>query len=300
MIEDLLPRCWFPPPGTDVTCAVSGGPDSLALLVLATAADCRVTAVHVDHGIRPNGEAEAALVSAAAQRFGARFRSEQVRVPPGPNLEARLRSARYAVLPSDVLTGHTADDQAETVLLNLLRGSGRSGLAAMRPEGHPLLSLRRSETHALCDSLGLEPVIDPSNDDPRIRRNRVRHELLPLADDIAQRDVGALLARTASLLHDDETFLEHLSLDIDPTDARALSSTARPLAVRALRRWLAPHLGGYAPDHDAIERVLDVARGSSTSCDVCNGVRVHRRLQRLSIVRLGSAEQGDPTPHPTR
>ena len=300
MIEDLLPRCRFPQPGTPVTCAVSGGADSLALLVLATAARCTVTAVHVDHGLRPGSAGEAGVVRAAAERFGAGFRAEQVHVRPGPNLEARLRAARYAVLPPDVLTGHTADDQAETLLLNLLRGSGRSGLAAMRPDGHPLLALRRSETHALCESLGLEPVVDPTNTDPRLRRNRVRHELMPLADTIAQRDVAGLLARTASLLHDDELLLEELSRAIDPTDARALSAAARPLAARALRRWLAPHLGGYVPDHDAIERVLGVARGSAASCDVCGGVRVHRRLQRLHIVRTGAGVDSDPPVGPTR
>src|SRR3954468_16835813 len=120
----LLGRCRFPAPGTSVTCAVSGGADSLALLVLACAAGLSVTAVHVDHGLRPRSEAEAHVVQEAATRFGARFRAEAVHVGDGANLEARARAARYAVLPPDVLTGHTADDQAETVLVNVLRGAG--------------------------------------------------------------------------------------------------------------------------------------------------------------------------------
>lgn len=283
MIEDLLQRCRFPAPGSSVSCAVSGGADSLSLLVLAVAAGCEVTAIHVDHGIRVGSAAEADVVADACHRFGAQFRAERVSVEPGPNLEARLRAARFAVLPDDVLTGHTADDQAETLMLHLLRGSGLAGLAGMRRERHPIIELRRTETHALCASIGLHPVQDPSNADSRMRRNRVRHELLPLADDIARRDVSVLLARTASLLRDDEDLLERLSLAIDPSDARALARADRPLAVRAVRRWLAPCLGGYVPDLDTVERVLDVARGSSVACDVHGGVRVRRSQQRLVV-----------------
>src|SRR3954468_66893 len=177
----LLGRCRLPAAGTAVTCAVSGGADSLALLVLACAAGLDVAAVHVDHGLRPGSADEAPVVASAAARFGARFRAERVDVGDGPNLEARARAARYAVLPPDVLTGHTADDQAETVLVNLLRGAGIDGLAGMRQDGRrPLLGLRRRETRALCEQLGLPPVEDPSNDDARFVRNRVRHELLPL------------------------------------------------------------------------------------------------------------------------
>ena len=93
---DLLARTTFPPAGTTVTCAVSGGPDSLALLALATEARCVPTAVHVDHGLRAGSAAEAELVAAAAERLGAAFRAETVHVDPGPNLEARARSARSA------------------------------------------------------------------------------------------------------------------------------------------------------------------------------------------------------------
>ena len=105
----LLARCRFPPAGTEVTCAVSGGADSSALLVLATAAGCDATAVHVDHGLRPGSADEARVVEALAARLGARFRSVTVEVPEGPDLEARARDARRAVLPPGTLYGHTAD-----------------------------------------------------------------------------------------------------------------------------------------------------------------------------------------------
>ena len=136
LVTELLARCDFPSAGSDVTCAVSGGADSLALLVLAVRAGCRVTAVHVDHGLRAGSAAEAEVVRRAAAEHGAAFRAQRVTVAPGPNVEARARAARYGALPADVLTGHTADDQAETVLLNLLRGAGLDGLAGMAP-GRP-------------------------------------------------------------------------------------------------------------------------------------------------------------------
>ena len=277
-MSELLARCTFPE-GT-VTCAVSGGADSLALLVLAVAAGCRVTAVHVDHGLRPGSAAEAEVVRAAAERYGAAFRAEKVDVAPGPNLEARARAARYAVLPADVLTGHTADDQAETVLLNLLRGAGLDGLAGMRPGGHPILALRRHETEALCAAEGLEPVADPTNADPAHRRNRVRHELIPLLNDIAQRDVVPVLARQAALLRDEADALDAAVLD--PTDAPALAAAPAALARRSIRRWLTTD---HPPDAATVERVLAVARNEARATDVGANRSVRRTNNVLRLER---------------
>ena len=263
-------------------CAVSGGGDSLALLVLAVAAGCRATAVHVDHGLRPGSAGEAEVVADAAARVGARFRAERVAVAPGPNVEARARAARYAVLPPGVLTGHTADDQAETVLLNLLRGAGLDGLAAMAPERHPILGLRRAETAEVCRVSGLSPVADPSNDDPAHRRNRVRHELLPLLDAIAERDVAAVLARQAGLLREEAALLDELAAAIDPTDAAALAAGPAPLARRALRRWLWTGCE-HPPSAAAVERVLAVARGDARAAEVDGGRRVARTGRRLRL-----------------
>ncbi len=294
--DALLARGRFPAAGTQVTCAVSGGADSLALLVLAVRAGCRVTAVHVDHGLRAGSAAEAAVVAAAARRFGTAFRAEVVHVGAGPNLEARARAARFAVLPVGVLTGHTADDQAETVLVNLLRGAGLDGLAGMGPGGHPLLALRRHETEALCRVAGLDPVCDPSNDDPVHQRNRIRHELLPLLDALAQRDVAAVLARQADLLADEAALLDGLAGALDPTDARAMAAAPAPLARRALRRWLTPALDGYPPDAAAVERVRAVAAGSALACEVAGGVRVERHGQRLTLA-AGSSRKLSPGWH---
>jgi tRNA(Ile)-lysidine synthase len=282
-VDRLLGRCDLPPAGSAATCAVSGGADSLALLALASAAGCRVTAVHVDHGLRPGSGGEAEVVADAAKRFGAAFRAERAIVDAGPNLEARARSARYAVLPPDVLTGHTADDQAETVLLNLLRGAGLDGLAGYRPEQRPIRRLRRHETRGLCADLGLSPLADPSNDDPAFRRNRVRHELLPLASAIADRDVADVLARQADLLRADGAFLDELAAALDPTDARALAAAPPPLARRALRTWLRTGPECHPPDAATVERVMDVARGAAVATDVGQGRSVRRSRGRLTL-----------------
>ncbi|MGI8492045.1 MAG: ATP-binding protein, partial [Acidimicrobiales bacterium] len=131
--DSLLARCRWPAGDAALAVAVSGGADSLALLVLAASTGRPVTALHVDHGLRLGSDAEAAAVAGAAWCWGAAFEALSLRVDPGPNLEARARRARYEALPAGVLTGHTADDQAETVLLNVLRGAALDGLAGMRP-----------------------------------------------------------------------------------------------------------------------------------------------------------------------
>ncbi|MBI2710824.1 MAG: tRNA lysidine(34) synthetase TilS [Actinobacteria bacterium] len=290
----LLPRCAFPPAGSAVTCAVSGGADSLALLVLGVTAGLDVTAVHVDHGLRAGSAAEADVVAGAAARFGVGFRSVRVRVAPGPNLEARARAARYDALPADVLTGHTLDDRAETVLLNLLRGAGLDGMSALRPDArHPIAGLRRAETRSLCVALGLRPVEDPSNRDPAHLRNRVRHEVLPLLDEVAGRDVALVLARQADLLGDDADLLAGLAAAVDPTDAAGLAEAPRALARRAVRAWLRSRPGGQPPAAATVERVLAVARGEATGTDVGAGWSVRRRRQRLRLEPPGHLCAGE-------
>jgi tRNA(Ile)-lysidine synthase len=282
--DDLLVRCTFPGPGTPVTAGVSGGADSLALLVLACAAGCEVTAVHVDHGLRPGSADEASVVAAAAERYGARFRAARVDVEDGPDLEARARAARREVLGADACTGHTLDDRAETVVLNLLRGAGTTGLSSLRPgPRHPILALRRSETRALCAAEGLTPVDDPSNDDPRHLRNRVRHEVLPLLADVAGRDLVPVLARQAALLADDADLVAALAAELDVTDANALAAAPVALARAAVRAWLRPTAAGQPPSAAAVERVLAVARGDVVACEVAGGWRVQRSAGVLSL-----------------
>ncbi len=288
LAAELLGRCRFPIVGTPVTAAVSGGADSMALLVLARVAGLNVTAVHVDHGLRPGSAQEADLVRAAARRWGAGFESRQVSVGPGANVEARARAARYGALPPGVMTGHTADDQAETVLLHLLRGAGLDGLRGMTDSPRvtrPLLDLRHSETRALCDAVGVVPAEDPSNDDPAFRRNQVRHRLLPLMGEIAARDVVPVLVRQGHLLADDAALLDALAEGLDPTDAAALARAPLPLARRAVRAWLRAGADGerHPPSAAEVARVMTVATGDAVACQIAGGRRVRRSGGRLRI-----------------
>ena len=282
----LLKRCTFAAAGTTVTCAVSGGADSLALLALAVSAGLEVTAVHVDHGLRPGSDREADVVAAAADRFGARFRAVRVEVTDGPNLEARARQARYESLPADVLTGHTADDQAETMLLNLLRGAGPAGLSGMRAgPRRPILALRRADTERLCADLDLDPFVDPSNADARFRRNRVRHELLPLIADLADRDPVPVLARQADLFAEVDDLVADLAAAIDPTATAALAAARPVVAGEALRAWLlAEGVGdGHPVDGATVARLLDVVHHRAVATEVAGGWRVARNRGRLHL-----------------
>lgn len=288
---ELLERCYFPLPAEGVdrrtACAVSGGADSLALLLLAAEAGLAPVAYHVDHGLRPGSSAEVGVVEEAARLVGAEVVALRIEVPTGPNLEARARALRFAALPEGVATGHTADDQAETVLINLLRGSSTAGLAGIQPgERHPILGLRRSETRALCRSAGLRWVEDPSNAELGPLRNRVRHKLLPMLEELSGRDLVPVLCRQCGLLADDEALLDELSGAVDVTSARELTNAPLPIARRAVRRWLrqvSPE--GHPPSSATVERVLRVAAGSALACDVGSGVSVRRSRGRLSLGR---------------
>ncbi len=249
--------------------------------MLACASGLQVTAWHVDHGLRDNSHTEATLVRDLAAQLGAHFESRTVVVDSAANVEAHAREARYGVLPAGVLTGHTADDQAETILINLLRGSGTRGLAGMQPTmQRPLLQLRRSETQSLCDELGITYFRDPSNNDDRFQRNRIRHEVLPLLESLSKRDIVPVLNRQADLLRDDDDLLNELAAALDPTDAPALAQAPIALSRRAIRAWLSNPL---VPDSATVDRVLDVARGTTLACDIGLGRHVRRSQQRLRI-----------------
>lgn len=252
-------------------------------MVLAVAAGCRVTAYHVDHGLRPGSAEEAEVVRRNAEVLGAEFVALRVEVAKGANLEARARAARFSALPPEVATGHTADDQAETVLLNLLRGAGADGLVGMRlGPRHPILRLRREETERLVASLRLEVVRDPSNRDRAFRRNRVRNEVLPLLTEIGSRDVVAVISRQCELLAEETALLDALASAIDATDAKQLAAAPVALARRSVRAWLRALNGSsLPPDAAAVERVLSVARGDALACEIAGGVRISRHRGRM-------------------
>jgi tRNA(Ile)-lysidine synthase len=279
-----------------VVVACSGGPDSLALLALAGAAALTPTAVHVDHGSRIGSDAEGLIVASQSERLGIPFHPERVSVPAGPNYEARARVARYDALEraraalgaTAILVGHTADDQAETVLLNVLRGSAAAGLGAMAVRRgrivRPLLEVRRSDTEELCAELGIEPVRDPSNDDMSMRRNWIRREVLPQLSEGAGRDLVPVLARQAGILREESEYLDELANAAWPADgerpSRVLAAMPPVLARRAVRGWLGPP----PPSLDEVERVLAVARGEVRATEGAGGRRVSRRGGSMHVV----------------
>lgn len=282
-IDALLARCSFPAPGAAVACGLSGGPDSSALVALAGAAGLEVTAWHVDHGLRPSSRTDAEAACAIAARLGAAFELRRVDLEPGPNLEARARAARYGALPSDVLVGHTADDRAETVLFNIGRGAGLAGAAAPHAGvGRPLLGLRRFETRALCEQLGLPAVRDPMNDDPAFARVAIRNEVIPALAAALGRDPVPLLNRHAHLAAQALEVITELAAGIDPSSAAQLAAAPRAVAAEALRRWISETVGS-PPSAASIDRVLDVAAGRSVATEITGGHRVARRAGRLRI-----------------
>ena len=272
----------FPSNGP-IHCAVSGGADSSALLILASMTGEELIAHHVDHGLRPNSSIESDSVARLANQVGAKFRSVTLSLEECPNLEARARSARFAALPDDVLTGHTADDQAETIILHLLRGGGPDALAGMGDEHHPIIKLRRADTESVCQIFEWKPVEDPTNEDPRFRRNRVRHEVLPLLNEVAERDVVPLLIRAGEIADKDADLLDRLAQEIDVTDAAALATAPIALARRSVREWLR---GEHPPDLASVERVLQVARGEALGTEITGGRSVRRTNGKLRLETL--------------
>lgn len=245
----------------ELNVAVSGGADSLALTE-ATAhvghqLGVPVRALVVDHGLQEGSAGVAAEAAALARKLGAHTAEVlTVEVTGAGGLEAAARRARYAALrgalsgPDDlVLLGHTRDDQAETVLLGLGRGSGPRSVAGMKPLdppwGRPLLEVPRSVTRRACDELGVEPWEDPQNADPRFTRVRLRAEVLPLLEDVLNGGVSGALARTAAQVREDLEALDALAADLleragDGARLRTEVLAEKPSALRrrALRRWL--------------------------------------------------------------
>ncbi len=214
--HDLIPR------GTSVLLAVSGGPDSMALLHVLAGLRAKggfgVFAHGVDHGLRPEAGKELDVAQAFSGALDVPFTREQVNVERGGNLQARARDARWSSLRSAaarvgagrIATGHHADDRAETLLIRMLRGTGTRGLAVLPPldanRVRPLFRARRQDIDEHVARHGVPFALDPANDNPRYLRTRVRHELLPQLMRISPRVVEHLCA-----LADDAAVLRALA-----------------------------------------------------------------------------------------
>jgi tRNA(Ile)-lysidine synthase len=233
-----------------VLVALSGGPDSLALAAAtgfeAPRLGWRAGAVVVDHQLQPGSADVAARAAAQARELGLDLmvvRRVDVGTDGGP--EAAARAARYVALDavaeetgaSMILLGHTMDDQAETVLLGLARGSGATSLHGMATRSgiyaRPLLGIRRTTTLQFCIDAGLEPWIDPQNADPRFARVRVREVVLPMLERELGPGIAGALARTADQLREDSDALDHFADELSEELAE-LAESGISLPVRAL------------------------------------------------------------------
>ncbi|MGF7122897.1 tRNA(Ile)-lysidine synthase [Rhodococcus sp. BE178] len=250
-------RAWLArhEPAGGVVVALSGGADSLALTAAAVAEAPAVRALVVDHRLQDGSGDVAAVAASRALALGCAGADVVAVDVTGPGgLEAAARAARYAALDAGrsgrpVLLGHTLDDQAETVLLGLARGSGGRSIRGMAeydaPWGRPLLGVRRATTRTACAELGLEPHEDPHNSDPGFTRVRLRTEVLPLLEDVLGGGVAPALARTAEQLREDGEVLDTLSRQAlaaarDGDDLVVERLIDVPVAVRrrVLRLWL--------------------------------------------------------------
>lgn len=290
-----------------VVVGLSGGADSLALAAAAVVEAGPVTAVVVDHRLQEgSGEVADRAVEQALGLGCVGAMVVPVDVGRAGGLEAAARVARYAALESvrdgrPVLLGHTLDDQAETVLLGLARGSGGRSIQGMvawnSPWGRPLLGVRRAQTVQVCADLGIDPWHDPHNTDPSYTRVRVRNEVLPLLEEVLGGGVAQALARTADQLRADGTVLDAYADELlraavapgatagsgapdsdRPTLSIEILATASPaLRRRAVRTWLADQgVTGLMNAHlQAIDELVSNWRGQG-GVAVAGGSRDHR------------------------
>ena len=274
--------------GDTVLVAVSGGADSVALVTILTALapawKLTLHVLHVDHGLRDDSVRDAEFVRALGARLGVPVAVERVQVGPG-SVEAAARAARYAVLETwadrlgaaRIAVGHTADDQAETVLMRVLGGAGVRGLAAIPPVRgriiRPLIEMRRQALREALVAAGLDWVEDPSNRDPKFLRNRIRHELLPLLAASYTADIVPALADVARLARASVEALDRtattelarlarVEADALRLPRAGLAALPAPIAAEALRQ-AAARFGSRAPlrawAHRGLRRVLAAA-----------------------------------------
>ena len=305
--------------GDFVLVACSGGPDSLALAAAvafeAPRAGISAGAVIVEHGIQAVTKEVAAQTAVVLGELGlepVQIAHVQVGVDGGP--EAAARTARYAALDEAaaaldakaVLLGHTLDDQAETVLLGLARGSGPRALNGMATHSgrylRPLLGVKRATTHAFCEDSGLEPWIDPQNSEDRFSRVRVRQAVLPMLEIELGPGIAESLARTAELIREDNDYLDELALSAYETaitagptslglNIEALQTLAVPVRNRVILRALTVFGETYGRVHVlAVADLIDNWHGQKELA--LPGVRVVRTGSQITLKTTKTLKSG--------
>jgi tRNA(Ile)-lysidine synthase len=282
-LEHALDAPGGPRAGEHLLIAVSGGPDSTALLAalaeVAPGRGLRLTAACIDHRLRGDeSAADTVRVTALGARLGIPVVTRQALVRPGTGVEARARRLRYRALTAiadevgaaRIVTAHTEDDQVETLLLRLVRGAGRRGLGGMQPVRgrlmRPLLGTTRADVRRFLAERDLDFAVDRTNADLRHARNRMRRLVVPLLREEFNPRLGASLAALATRLRDEDDVLHELAAArlgaLLVGDALRAEVAAEPVALarRVVRAWLAR--GTRAVDARHVERVLALASGA--------------------------------------
>ena len=284
-------------PGDTVICAVSGGADSMALLwgmwLLKEKLGITLEAAHFNHNLRGEESArDAEFVQKFCDFHDIRLHLGAGTVVPGPKgLEAAARDARYAFLrglKGTIATAHTADDNAETVLMHLIRGSGLRGLGGVTPKSEglirPMLDVTRDQVEAFLNENYIRHVEDSSNHGDAFLRNRLRHHVLPLLR-AENPSIAPGLSAAAQRLREDAALLDQMASVLDPTDAAALREAPGPLRRRAIEGLLREN-GFPEPSAEHIRQAEAVVFSGKPSARVCfGGVTLVRRYERLAVER---------------
>ena len=301
-------------PRDRVLLAVSGGPDSVCLLyslhLLRRLFRIELEVFHFDHGLRADSEGDATYVLRLAQRLHLPFHLRRAEGQParGRSVEDwahRVRSAAILEVhrerrTSRVARAHTMDDQAETVLLALLRGGGLEAVSGMPPVAgpsiRPLIDVTREETRRFCRALGLRPRRDPTNLETNLMRNALRLEGIPALERAIGRNIAEPVVRTAALLRVDADYVrstrsEHASEPLQDADgsirldARAIRDLHRALSSRIVREAMLRELGEM-PEQKHVDAVLDLARGrSGRRADLPGGLIARRTRDYVVLSR---------------
>ena len=309
------------PPDERCLIGVSGGRDSVALLhLLLDAGFKKLTVCHLDHGLRAESAEDARFVAALGKRLGLRVCGARENVATRAkrkkqSLETAAREARYAFFarvaraekcPRLFLAQH-ADDQVETLLFNLFRGSAAAGLAAMRPLStrtiggmtlhiaRPLLGMWREEIDAYISAHALAFCEDPSNADPRHTRNRLRHEIIPAIERAFGRDIRRAVWRAAEILRDEDDFLAGQPALRDlPETLETAALREQPVAMqrRIIHTWLKAR-GVAEIGFTEVEAVRGLLNGRRAKVNLPGGVHARRRAKKIFLERPGAGGLSD-------
>lgn len=276
-----------------VLLACSGGVDSLALLVILHSLSVDFSVCYVEHGLSKETKAAGVMLDQLCLSLKVDFKEVEIDLPEeqrNSNVEANARNLRYKVLEQtrletnkDVLaTAHHMDDVAETFLINLIRGTGSGGFSLAQERNRivrPILSARKKQLESVVAYCSLLPVVDPTNSEPIFVRNRIRNEVIPLLDEISNRDTTTLIVRAAEAINSDAKYIRELAISKwpkgEPT-TKSLRDLDPALQIHALREWIE----GYPPSTEEMERILKVVSHEIKSTQLSG----HRTIRRTGGV----------------